>query len=213
VWIRKAGVSDHTLPLSLTLILGKGGYGKSTFAYRYLLNAPASCRFLFDDLGRASAKLGLPAVGLVAELEAALSTHWVCFNPHRMFPGKTKEAFRWFCKWVYEVSKRGPGKKLFLVDEIWQWQDRGEIPPELSLVVRTGREENIELVCATQTPGELDYAITGQSTEVVCFRLDEKRELDWVGRLGGDPDAVRALQRFQWIAWNRESGVRLNSWG
>ena len=106
--------------------------------------------------------------------------------------------------------RRGPGKKLVLVDEIWQWQERGEIPVELDMLVRTGREENIELVCATQTPGEVNYSITGQSTELVCFHLDDPRELQWVRRLGGDPDAVRALPRFRWIAWNRETGVRLD---
>ena len=45
--------------------------------------------------------------------------------------------------------RRGVGKKLFLVDEVWQWQNNHEIPRELALCVQTGREENLELVTAT----------------------------------------------------------------
>jgi len=41
----------------------------------------------------------------------------------------------------------------------------------LSLAVQTGREENLELVTATQLPHKINASITGQSTELVCFRL------------------------------------------
>ena len=202
-------MSDNSLPLALTLIVGKGGYGKSTFAYAYLLNAPAACRFIFDDRGRAATQLNLRPAYTSAELEAALAGRWVIFNPSRMFPGNYKDAFRFFCQWTYAAARRGPGKKFLLVDEVWQWQERDRIPVELDLCVRTGREENLEFVCCTQTPGEVNYSITGQSTELVCFRLDEPRELACVRRLGGDPDAVQALPRGSFISYNRDSGARL----
>src|SRR4051812_40765518 len=116
-------MGDYTLSPANTLVVGMTGSGKSTFAYRYLLNAPAACRFLFDDLGRAATRLGARPCFTANELEAALATRWVIFNPHRMFEGNPKQAFLFFCDWVLNVSKRGPGKKLVLVDEIWQWQD------------------------------------------------------------------------------------------
>ena len=37
------------------------------------------------------------------------------FNPHRMFPGDVEGAFRFFCQWVYDASRRGPGKKILCV--------------------------------------------------------------------------------------------------
>ncbi len=203
-------MSDHTLPPSGTVIVGMTGSGKSTFAYRLLLNAPAACRFLFDDLGRAASRLKLRPCCTASELESALASRWVIFNPHRMFPGQTKSAFRFFCQWVYDASKRGPGKKYFLVDEIWQWQDNHQIPRELALVVQTGREENLELLCATQLPHKVNASITGMSTELVCFRVDEDLALARVQELGADPDVVRTLPLGRFMSVNRLTRSKLD---
>jgi hypothetical protein len=203
-------MGDWTLPPCLTLLVGMTGSGKSTFAYRYLLNAMAACRFIFDDLGRASVRLNMRPCYTAAECEAALASRWVVFNPARAFPSDYKAAFAWFCKWVYDVSLRGPGKKYFLADEIWQWQSSYMIPPELAKVVQAGREENIEFVCCTQMPQRINASITGQSTELVCFRLDEKNALDAVQELGADRDAVQKLPLFSFVSWNRVSGGRLS---
>ncbi len=198
-------MGDHTLEPANTLIVGMTGSGKSTYAYRYLLNAPAACRFIFDDLGRAATRLKVRPVGTVKQCEDALASRWVIFNPHVMFPGATRDAFRWFCKWSYEVSKRGPGKKLLLVDEIWQWQNNLAIPQELALVCQTGREENLELVCCTQMPHKINSSITGQSTELVCFRTDERLALDAVRDLRGEVAKVENLPPGEWISYNRIS--------
>lgn len=197
-------MSDYTLPPANTLIVGMTGSGKSTFAYRYLLNANCACRFIFDDLGRAAVRLKMRPAVTAQELEDALPSRWVIFNPHRMFPGDTRNAFRFFCKWVYDVSRRGPGKKLVLIDEVWQWQTAHQIPPELALCAQTGREENLELVLATQLPHRINASITGQSTELICFRLAERLALDCVsGDLGADRAAVEALPLGSFISWNR----------
>jgi hypothetical protein len=202
-------MADYTLPPANTVIVGMTGSGKTTFALRYLLNAPAACRFIFDDLGRAATRLRIRPAYTALEVENALATRWVVFNPHRMFPGDTKSAFRWFCQWVYDVSRRGQGKKLLLVDEVWQHQDNMQLPRELALVVQTGREENIELVCATQLPHKINASITGQSTELVCFRVDERLALQCVRDLKADADAVQALPLGQFISYNRLSGGKL----
>lgn len=209
-------MSDHTLEPASTLIVGCTGSGKTTFALRYLLNRrDCACRFIFDDLGRAASRLNVTPQYSANELEAALPSRWVIFNPHRMFPGDTKAAFKFFCAWLYEVSKRGPGKKLFLADEVWQWQDPHSLPRELATVVQAGREEHLELVCATQLPHKVHAAITGQCTELVSFRLNEPLALAKVTELTGqgsyitDAPAVQALKLGHFIAWNRISGGRI----
>ena len=199
-------MADYTLSPALTLIVGMTGSGKSTFAYRHLLNTPAACRFIFDDLGRAAVRLRLRPSYTSVELETAVPSKWVIFNPHRMFPGDPKSAFKFFCDWAYKVSQRGPGKKLVLVDEVWQWQDGRVMPKELAMIVQTGREENIEFVCCTQLPHDVNDAITGQSTEMVCFRLDEPKALARIRELRADSELVRNLPLGSFISYDRVTG-------
>jgi hypothetical protein len=203
-------VSDYTLPPCCTAIVGKTGSGKTTFALRYLLNVPAACRFVFDDLGQVSRRLVLPHASTSAELEAALSRRWVIFNPHRMFPGDAAAAFRFFCAWVFGCAQRGPGKKVLLVDEVWRWCSPNGIPKELAAVAQMGRSEHLELVVATQMPHKIHGSIIGASTELVCFRLDEVHALEKVEELGGDPALVRALPMGTFQAWNRISDATLS---
>jgi hypothetical protein len=185
------------------------GSGKTTFAIRYLLNAPAVCRFVFDDLGQVAARLKVSHASTALEVENALATRWVVFNPHRMFPGRVTDAFRWFCQWTMDCSRRGPGKKILLVDEVWRWCTPNAIPQELAAVAQMGRAENLELVVATQLPHKVNASLTGQSTEMVCFRLQEHLALDCVADLGADREAVQSLPPGSFIGRNRISGATL----
>jgi hypothetical protein len=97
------------------------------------------------------------------------------------------------------------------VDEVWQWQTNQEMPRELALCVQTGREEALELVCCTQLPHKVNASITGQSTELVCFRLGEPLALARVRELGADLAEVQRLPLGQFVAYNRLSGGKLKS--
>jgi hypothetical protein len=202
-------MSDWTLQPCSTLIVGMTGSGKTTFAIRYLLNVPAVCRFVFDDLGQIAARLNMRHAGTAAELEAALATRWVIFNPHLMFPGDVAAAFAFFCAWAFNCARRGPGKKVFLADEVWRWCSPNSIPKELAALAQMGRAENLELVTATQLPHKIHASITGQSTEMVCFRVNEPLALDKVQELGGDRDAVQGLPLGSFVSWNRLSQASL----
>jgi hypothetical protein len=73
-----------------------------------------------------------------------------------------------------------------------------------------GRAEYLELVTATQLPHKVHASITGQSTELVCFRLAEGLTLECVRELGGDAEAVQALPPGRFAAWDRLTGARLD---
>ena len=209
-------MSDYSNDPCVTLVFGRQGSGKSTFAYRYLLNVskvqpanqnPASCVFLFDWKAEAVQRLGIPAVGTQAHCEAAVATRWVVFNPFIMFGEDLKGAFRWFCQWTFEVSKRGPGKKVLFCDELWRFVDRYNLPAELQRVARMGRAENLELFTATQHPRDYHADLRAEVTEWVCFTMMSPQELDAVRPYFPRVDAVASLPRGSYISYNVESGA------
>lgn len=109
----------------------------------------------------------------------------------------------------FDCARRGPGKKVFLADEVWRWCTPQAIPREFAALAQMGRAENLELMTATQLPHKVNASVTGQATEVVCFRLDEPLALSRMRELGGDSEAVKNLPLGNFVAWNRLSGGRL----
>lgn len=204
-------MSDWTLDPHVTLIFGAQKSGKTSAALRYLLNVEAACIFIFDDRGQAQRRLGLRASGTELECEQALCTRWVCFNPYRMFqPAQLVDAFRWFCHWTLEVSKRGPGKKVMFADEAWQFMDARSAPIELENIVRTGRAEDLELLLATHRPSEYPKNVRALVTEWICFHTIDPYDLDAVRPYFAGVDRVAALPKGQFLAYNRESGGELH---
>lgn len=201
---------DYNNPLRITLVVGQGGSGKTTFGFRYLLNAPFACRFIFDDRGQASDRLKLKPCGTAEQCEQALASRWVCFNPHIMFPGdKLKAGFRWFCQWAFECSKRGPGQKVLFVDELWQWCDRWTIPAELENAARTGRIHGLELLTLTHSPKDYHDDLRRLVTEWVCFNVVEEGDLEKIRPYFAGVTRAKQLPRGSFLAYNRETGAEL----
>jgi hypothetical protein len=193
-----------------TLLAGKSGSGKSTFALRYLLNAPGlACRFLFDPEGEFAQRLRLAPAAMPADLEADIPTRWVIYDPHTMFPGDTAAAFRFFCEWAFAVSSRGPGRKVLLVDEVWKYCSPQSIPAELALCIQTGRKRGLDCLFATQRPNRVNGSILGEVTELVAFRLQEPSALECVENLGLRGDSVAALPPGAFLAVNADTGGTL----
>jgi len=182
------------------------GSGKTSLAFLHLQHTPAAARFIFDDTGQASARLKRPLAGTLAQLNAALKTRWVLFNPHILFPGELDKGFRFFCRYVMAAAEQGPGKKIFLADEIWRFCDRKGIPKELATIAQMGRAYGVELVTATQRPHLLNDAITGSATEIVCFRLQESIHLRKIQTMDCDAAAVAALPLGSFISFNPLTG-------
>lgn len=204
------------------------GSGKTTFVIRYVLNtgtpesgdAPPACVFIFDDMNRVWPRLKIKPHYTAAELEAALATRLVCFNHELMFPLLNFEpsrgiptpmhaAFRFFCRWVADVAGRGPGRKVVCLPEVWRFCTEDSLPPELALLAQAGREFGVELVLDTQRPETLNPSLTGQCTELVCFKLASKEALNAVRGMGADRDLVEGLPLGQFVAYNRLTGQQL----
>lgn len=202
--------SDYTLPNVSTVVAGKTGTGKTTFVIRLLLNTPCAARFVFDDRGQVSHRLNLPMAATLAECERALASQWILFNPHPCFPGDTAGGFRWWCEWAYRVSKRGPGRKLFFVDEVWRHVNPNTIPKELAVVIQEGRSAGLQPITATQRPHRLNEAILGSASELVAFRLEHRKSLKAIEEMGGDPVRVKNLPLDgSFISFNLDAGTSL----
>lgn len=203
---------DYSNPPIITLVFGKGSSGKTTFAIRYLLNAPGvACRFIFDDRGQVAKRLGLKLCNTVAQCEAAIATRWVCFNPHVMFSGaKLYDALRWFAKWAMEVSKRGPGEKILFVDEAWQWWDSRNAPPEeIQNVIRTGRFVHLQFISATHSPREYHADIRRLVTEWVGFKTIDDKDLEAIKGYWSGVEKVKELSRGEFISYHVDTAAEV----
>lgn len=189
------------------MVAGASGSGKTTLALLHMVRVKGvACQFIFDYKGEFAYRLGLPAAGTANELEAALATRWVIFNPHRMFPGQVEKAFLYFCAWVFEVSQRGPGRKILYVDEAWKYCDPYNLPIELATCIQTGRIHGLETFFLTQRPNRMNGAIRNEITEFVCFRLQEKAAIKIAAEAGIPEEVPGNLAKGSFYALNCEKG-------
>jgi len=191
---------------ALTVVAGVSGSGKSTLARRYLINAPLDVRFIFDLEGDFSQDLQIPAVsepyGLI-QLEdprTLLRRSWALFNPEEIFPGQFKEAFAFFCDWVFALSGRIPGRKCLMVDEARRYQDNHSMTPELARCILEGRKRGLEVLLCIQSPNKLNNEIWNEVTEFVCFRVQSESAKGIVEKWGLDPEEISRLPDYEFIS-------------
>ena len=213
-------MADYSIEPRNDAVFGMTGSGKTTFVIRLMLNTPAVCRFIFDDENRTAPRLRLKPCYTLRECEEALLTRWVVFNPDRMFAPRDgdrslfdskRRAFRWFCGWIFEVCKRGPGNKIISLPEIWRFCTADSIPPEFAQLMQMGRELNTHVIVDTQRPDLVNESIIGQTTELICFKLNAPDALHSVKKLKPDAACV-GLDDFplgRFVAYNRLTGGRL----
>jgi hypothetical protein len=202
-----------------TIVLGRTGSGKTIFVRRLALNAAGvACRFVFDWNDRftydwTGRKLPLPSCYSVPQLNAALPTRWNIYDPSREFPGVAfdrkigVEALKHFCRHVRATAKRGPGRKLVCIAELWMFCTEDSIPAELAMLAQDGRSDGVEFVFDTQRPERLNPSVIGAATEIVSFRLDERQALRSVATMSHDADQVRSLPMGSFVSRTIQGGV------
>lgn len=193
---------------SVTINAGVSRSGKSTFALRYMVNAPLAYRFIFDaETGPQSyaQRLRCDSAASAYELHQALFSGWILYSPHEMFPGRLGEAFNRFCEWVFDKSKALPGKKLLLVDEAWRYITPTRYPEELAACVQSGAAYGLACMFNTQLPHKLHEGIQNGCSEVVCFQLHGEKSLIWAESRGFDRAEIEALPQLAFVARNVDS--------
>lgn len=192
---------------SKILVTGKSGSGKTTYGLRYLTNARYDYRFIFDGvLGQMAQRLKLPACHDPRQLFATLSDRWTLFDPTSAFPNPAAGCM-FFCDWVFHVCGKLPGKKLIVIDELWKYTSATVVPPEMELVVFTGRLVGIDCLFMSQRPNRIHNSIRDALSELVCFRLQDKNSLKFLIEQGIDDEPIRELKPGQFIAYNLDNGA------
>ncbi len=187
-------MSEDRWDLRVTVAAGMSTSGKSTFALRYLVAQDFTCRFIFDDGAKKMAhKLGLVCAETWEECEMAVEDGFVCFDPSILFPGRNEEACDAFTDWSYKKASTLPGRKILLVDEVWQYCSPHYIPVPLAQWIQNGAKHGMECFFCTQLPSNLNKSFNAHITETVCFFLQGHTELDWVKRRGFEPDEISRL--------------------
>ena len=197
--------------LVVTLVVGLSRSGKTTFCLRYLnarARAAGFTAFIFDPLGVMAATCGLPAAEHPQELEMALDERdrLIFFDPTLAFPGNRLGAAEWFFRWSYARAPALPGRKVLFVDEVWKLCSPQQIPQPLAEWVQDGAKWGLECLFATQTPNKLNSTITGQLTEVVSFRLQERNALEFAEGAGFVGEELKAQPQGMFTALNLFSG-------
>lgn len=190
------------------LITGRSGSGKSTYFTRFVERSRYAWRFIFDHEGEFAARTRRPAALDAATMAGQLGqTRQVVYDPARMFPGRTLEAFAFFCEWCFEIAERLPGKKLFSCDELQKLTGTNQVSWELSCLLETGRRRGIDLVMISQAPNLIHNRIRNSLTECVTFVHNDGNAVKFLEEVGFDAERIRHLAPGQYLCRSLVTGA------
>lgn len=88
---------------------------------------------------------------------------------------------------------------MFCVDEMQKLTDTDAVSHELSCVIETGRRWQIDTTFVTQQINLIHNRVRNQQTEVVTFRQNDPRAIDWLVNFGFNEDQIRSLNPGEYI--------------
>ena len=203
---------------SHSLITGMSRKGKSTFARALSAKAGARWKFGCDPYKKEFPRfMGWPLVidepGLKRAVMAGQASG---FYSAPLFPGDRIEGFNFWIRWVYEVGKALPGRKLVVVEEIEKTTAHRNSPlaPAFSETLDEGRAAQFDVLMIAQRVSTVSELIRAQTTEIITFQHVDGNQLDWLKAEGFNPDSVSRLDRGEYIWRDREQGTeRTNARG
>ena len=189
------------------LITGTSGTGKTTIFADMVKGERARWKFVFDHQGEFARRFDVPAVFDVDGLCAAVEkTGWVCFDPVRLYPGRSTEAFAFYCDFVMAVAEKVKGRKIFACDELQKLTGTRREPIEFLAMLDTGRRFQVDVIAISQSPNRIHNGIRNQLTKVFTFRQSDANAITYLAENGFDADKIRALQRGEYLWRNLDSG-------
>jgi hypothetical protein len=184
---------------SKVAIVGCSGSGKTTYLCRYTA-AVRAVKFIFDGEGELGRRLGVKTARTPGELIDGAVRGLVCYDPALMYEGETENAFRFFCKWTFEISRKIRGRKLFVCDELSKWMENTRrFPREFKNLMETGRREEIDAVFICQRPQDITGQARQQVTEYVALKQGDHLPADFLRTMGFDAGELLAMPPGKFI--------------
>lgn len=192
------------------LVLGKTGYGKTTWANLYIQE---ETRVVIVDAG--FNEFGAAPVRSLTELIDAIDSRTangagsfgVSYTPQ----GDEIDA-------VFDVAmaaNRNAGgdvvnQSLILIEEA-NILGEPEAGSTYEYAIIKGRHDGLSIMAVTLFPALLSIKLRSQATRLILFRQDEPAHLKWLeGKVGRTvAEEVRALDRFEFIDWNQGEWQRM----
>ena len=192
------------------LVTGMSGKGKSTLVRRLVAKDRAPWKFAFDTFKKEFTRfmdwpLVIDAPGLLAQVKAGRPS---AFFSAPLFPGDRIEGFNFWIRWVYEVGKELPGRKLVVIEEIEKTTAHRNRPlaPAFSEMLDEGRAAQFDVMMIAQRVSTVSELVRAQTTEICTFQHVDGNQLRWLEEEGFDPVAVAKMARGEYLWRDRETG-------
>ena len=192
------------------LVTGMSGKGKSTLVRSLVAKDRAPWKFAFDTFKKEFTRfldwpLVIDAPGLLAQVKAGRPS---AFFSAPLFPGDRIEGFNFWIRWVYEVGKELPGRKLVVIEEIEKVTAHRNSPlaPAFSEMLDEGRAAQFDVMMIAQRVSTVSELVRAQTTEIGTFQHVDGNQLRWLEEEGFDPLAVAKLERGEYLWRDRETG-------
>jgi hypothetical protein len=143
------------------------------------------------------------------DLSLAMCRGWIACDPHALFPGRPENAVEFFFDWAFQTAASLPGEKAIVIDELWKYVNPQRIPQGIRNVALSGRKHRLQLFVLTQEPHRLNETLKDRVSEIVAFRLQGQKSLDWIAQNGFDSDQVAHLAPLQCLARKLDIGGEL----
>ena len=193
------------------LITGMSGKGKSTLTRSLVAKDRARWKFAFDTYKKEFTRfLGWPlCIDEPGLKRCVVAGQPSAFYSAQLFPGNRVEGFNFWIRWVYEVGKVLPGRKLVVIEEIEKTTAHRNSPlaPAFSEMLDEGRAAEFDVVMIAQRVSTVSELARAQVTECCTFQHVDGNQLAWLEAEGFNPAAVQRLQRGEYIWRDREQST------